>query len=159
MYAHHTKRNNGGFTLIETVIYIGLFAIIMTMSLLSVHQLLQGFSQVSGKATVQDEESFVLRKIDWALGGISNTLPAFAGTPSSITIRRYDGNQVRFRLSGTGVEISENGGSYVPITTDNVRVSNLSFTYITPTGNGPAGIMATVTINGQTASTTRYIRK
>ena len=153
------SRSNAGFTLIETIIYIGLFAVIMSSGLLVVHELLEGAAQTNARATVQDEENFVLRKIDWALGGVSSSMPAFGGTPSSITIVRYDGNTVQFRLNGTRVEMSENGGAYTPITTDNVRVTALSFSYIAPSGLGPAGISASITVSGMSASTTRYIRK
>lgn len=147
------KKNNAGFTLIETIVYIVLFAIIMTSGLLAVSQLLQGANQTNGKSTVQDEESFVLRKIDWALSGASNvSVPS----QSALSVARYDGNTVDFRLNGTAVEMREStiSATYIPITTINVKVTTLNFTILTP-----AGITATLTVSGQTASSTRYIRK
>ena len=157
-----TKKQNSGFTLIETIIYIGLFAVIMTMGLPAVFQLLEGSGQTNGKATVQDEENFVLRKIDWALGSIdpSKSYTPSLGTSAMLSLTRYDGTKVAVRQSGTEVQISEDGGvTYLPLTSSNVSVSALSFTYIAPSGSGPAGISATMTMNGFDASTTKYIRK
>ncbi|MBM3261540.1 type II secretion system protein [Candidatus Kaiserbacteria bacterium] len=157
---HMNKQS--GFTLMETIVYIGLFGIIMAMGMLSVHQLLGGSAQVNKKSTVQDEQNFVLRKIIGALGSIdpTETYTPSSGTSATLSFTRYDGMQVAVRLSGTRVEMSENGGTtYEPITTDNVSVSNLMFTYVAPSGAGPAGIAASVTVDGLEASTTRYIRK
>lgn len=153
-----SMQTSKGFTLIETIVYIALFAIIMSMGLMTTYQLLQGSAQVSGKASVQDEENFVLRKIDWALSGASNvSVP----TQTTLTVTRYDSNTVDFRLNGTVIEIRESaiGTTYIPITTSNMKVNALTFTYIPPTGTGPAGVRAVMKINGFDASTTRYIRK
>ncbi|MEK7133550.1 MAG: prepilin-type N-terminal cleavage/methylation domain-containing protein [Patescibacteria group bacterium] len=150
--------NTRGFSLIETIIYIGLFALIMGGGLLAVHQLLQASAQVNDKATIQDEESFVLRKIDWALSGAS---AIFVPSQTTLTVTRYDSNTVDFRLNGTAIEMRESaiGASYIPITTSNVTVNGLTFTYIAPVGSGPEGVTASTTINGLDASTTKYIRK
>ncbi len=157
--------NNRGFTLIETIIYIGLFALIIGGSFLAVYQILQGSAQVAVKSTVQDEESFALRKIEWALGSVQTISSPVSGTSGTLSLTRYDGTQVVVRLNGTKIELSENGGtSYLPITSDNVPVNALSFAYV-QSGVGPAGITASMTIKDvndpQTfnASTTKYIRK
>ncbi|MBI3631231.1 MAG: prepilin-type N-terminal cleavage/methylation domain-containing protein [Candidatus Sungbacteria bacterium] len=155
---HHAR----GFTLIETIVYIALFALMLTTVVLAVFQVLQGSAQVNGRATIQDEENFVLRKIDWALGSID---PTKAFTPSvgystTLSLTRYgDSQPVIIRINGTKVEMSEDGGTtYLPITTGNVTVTQLGFGYIAPTGTGPAGITASTTISGLVASTTKYIR-
>lgn len=142
-----------GFTLIETIVYIGLFSVIMTTGLLTVNQLLQSGAQTSGKATIQSEENFVLRKIAWALSGASSVS---APSPSALTVTRYDGNTVDFRLRGTAIEMRESaiGTTYLPITTGNVHVTALDFVILSP-----AGITASLTIDGFDASMTRYIRQ
>lgn len=147
-----------GFTLIETIIYVGLFALLIGGGLLVTYQILQGSAQVNDKATVQGEQSFVLRKIDWALSGASSvSVPS----QTTLTVTRYDSNTVDFRLSAGVIEMRESavGATYIPITTSNVTVNGLTFTYIAPIGTGPAGVTASTTINGLDASTTKYIRK
>jgi len=152
------RKLSRGFTLIEAIIYVGLFGLLIGGSMLSVNQILQASNQVNTKATVQQEEDFVLRKIHWALSGASAiSVPS----QTALTVTRYDSNTVNFQLNGTAIEMRESaiGPTYLPITTTNVNVSGLKFTYIPPSGTGPAGLTASTTINGLDASTTIYIRK
>jgi hypothetical protein len=155
-----------GFTLIEAVVYIGLFAFILGGTLASVWEVLQGQGKVDTRTTVQDEVSFVIHKLDWALGSIDPTqatTPA-AGTTNTLALTRYGGTQIAVRrvvVGGKGLlQMSEDGGAtYTAITTSNVDASALQFKYLPPTGTGPWGISATVTISGIVASTAKYIRK
>ena len=61
---------NRGFTLIETIVYVALFGVLMAGILPAVYSVLQGGAQINRRATVQDEENFVFRKIGWALSSI-----------------------------------------------------------------------------------------
>jgi prepilin-type N-terminal cleavage/methylation domain-containing protein len=155
-------KRNKGFTLLETIIYIALFALLMAGVLPAVHDILASRTQIGEMSTVQNEQSFVLRKIDWALASIdpSQTYTPSVGSSATLSLTRYDGIQVMVRLHSGKVEFSENGGtSYLPITTDNVTVDSLSFAYVPSTGSGPAGISALITMDGLSASTTKYFRQ
>jgi len=146
-----------GFTLVETLIYIALFAFIIGGSILTSAQLLQGSSQTATKAGIQEEENFVLRKIDWSLSGASSiSVPS----QTAMTVTRYDGNTVDFRLNASAVEMRESViGTYLPITTSNVAVNDLKFIYIPVSGTAPAGVTAQIIVNSADASTTKYLRK
>jgi type II secretory pathway pseudopilin PulG len=148
------QNNKGGFTLIEAVVYIALFSILMAGVLLSTYQIFQASGSLANKTTAQEEGNFVLRKLDWALSGASSVVPA----ANALTVSRYDGNTVDFRLNNGAVEMRESasGLGYLPITTPNVSVSNLTFTLV---GSNPAGVAAITTINGIDFATTKYIRK
>lgn len=140
------------------VVYIALLGILMTGALLSAWQILQGSAQISGRTVAQDEESFVLHKIDWALAGVKTITSPSIGTPysSTLSLTKYDGTTVDIRLNNTVVEMRENGAAYLPISTSNVQVTALSFHYLSGT---PIGIEAAVTINNSfVASTTKYVR-
>lgn len=115
-----------GFSLIETIIYIALLGLLLTTAVLTSYQILQGSTNVSNKTIVQDEGDFVVRKLDWALSSAS---AASAPTPSTLTVTRYDGNTIDFRLNGMTIEMRESavGVVYKPITTVNVRVQSLQF--------------------------------
>jgi type II secretory pathway pseudopilin PulG len=162
-------RHSRGFTLIETIVYIGLFALLIGGSIITTYQILRASERAGVKSTVQDEESFVLRKIDWALGSIDPTksYTPSSGTATTLSLTQYGStNVIIVRLNGSKVEMSEDGGTtYYPLTTSNVDVTGLTFTYIAPSGNGPAGISATLTIKNDTDSqtftsvSTKYIRK
>lgn len=85
------------------------------------------------------------------------------GTPNTTTatIVHHDGTIIVARKNGSAIEMSESGptGTFYPLTTQNVKVSDLRFSYIGGTGEGPSGISATTTINGVPFSITKYIRK
>ncbi len=64
-------KTQDGFTLIETLIYIGLFALIMTSILLATHQLIASTDKTQVRAHVEGEAQFVLSKLDEVLNGAS----------------------------------------------------------------------------------------
>ena len=153
-----------GFTLIETIIYIALLGLIMGGTLLAVYQILEGGASLSGKAVVQGEGNFLLRKLDWALSGDSS-IPTVGGSGCSqtlsITKTGFSPNPIDIRLNAGAVEMREGGigfGTYEPLTTSNVAVSCLQFRVLPAVGTGPAGIAATTTINGFEFATTKYLR-
>lgn len=145
-----------GFTLIETLIYIGLFTILMGAGFYTAFALIQSGQQLDTKTVTNSELDFVLRKIDWAISGINTINTPSSGYSSTLSVTKYDGTTIQLRQNGEKIEIKEGSSSFLPITTDNVKVASLSFQYIS--GN-PAGIIATTTINGITATTSKYIRK
>lgn len=152
-----------GFTLIEVIIYIALFSLLMGTAFVTTFQLIQSSGNLSTKNTTQEEGSFVLRKIDWALTGAKSVTAT-----STLTVTKYDDSQVVFCLDsekikiwkGTGNVPSCNNSSFIPLTTDNVKVSNFTLTTISGT---PAGITATLKITKDGVdfpfTITKYIRK
>ena len=164
-----TIKTRTGFTLIETLIYIALFSIIMVSGFVTAYQLIQGTDSLNSKTVTEEEVNFVLRKIDWALTGISSITRPSAGIlqyTDTLTTIKYGGNQIDICLDANKVKIREGGGAsvcssseFLPLTSDNVKVTTLQFQYIPPAGTGPAGVAATTTINGIVSTTTKYIRK
>jgi len=159
--------NQKGFTLIEVIIYIALFALLIGGAFIAAYQLIDVSGKLSAKTSTQEEGNFVNRKIDWALTGVQSITAPSIGTPNSgiLTVTKYGGNQVDIRLTGTKIEIKESAGPnvFLPITTDNIviKASSLNFQYL-PT-NGPAGVAATFIVVKDGVdfpfSVTKYIRK
>ena len=159
-----------GFTLVETVIYIALLGVLMVGAVTTAYQLTQHMGNVSDKNTAGEEGNFVLRKLNWVLTGTSTsatiTLPS-PSTPytSSLDLNRADGTHVivRYNANNSSIELSESGGvpssSYTPLTTVNVKVSQLQFHYLAAFGGSPAGIEASTTINGLVFSEKSYVRQ
>lgn len=139
-----------GFSLIEAIIYIALLGFLMAGAIVSAYQITQNSYLLSGKNTVQEEGSFVLRKIDWAMSG-AHDLPTVSG--SSVEIDRHTGPNVTFAWAGD--EVTLNG---VPLTTENVQVSAFDITYIPPIGTGPEGFTLKFTLDGVDFVTTKYVR-
>lgn len=154
-----------GFTLIEVIIYIGLFSLLLGTAFVSVYQLIDSSAKLSVKSTTEEEGSFAMRKLNWALSSIDlSTTPTISGSgcTQSISINKVDTSisPVVFRLNTVSginyLEIQKNGGTFYPLTTSNVTVSCLKFS---KTSSSPVGITGTVTINGVDFGVTKYIRK
>jgi len=161
-------KNKKGFTLIEVIIYIALFTILMASTFVTAYQLIQGTDILNQKTVNQEEVNFVLRKINWVLSGVSSisSPSSFFPYSSELTVIKYGGLIVDICLDAGKIKIREGGGvvvcsanDFLPLTTDNVKVTTLQFQYLPPVGTSPAGITASTTINGFVATTTKYIRK
>jgi len=154
-------KQNKGFTLIETIIYIALFSVLIGGGLVTVYELIDGSGKLSAKGTVQEEGNFVLRKLNWALTGASSITTPSSGTPPSsiLTVTKYDGTQINVQLMGTKIRMTEIGGSDDFITTDNIKVSSLEFEYLPSQGEAPVGVKATIVIDGYDFSITKYLRQ
>ena len=109
-----------GFTLIETVIYIALFAFIMTGALVSIYGILGSSARNQTKAMVQEEGSFLLGKIDWALSGVETiNLPDDSDGDGieldlTLSVKKFDTspeNPIVITLSGGDFTISRGGGA------------------------------------------------
>ncbi len=147
-----------GFTLIETLVYIALLVFLMGSAVFAVYNLISGAQHLGNNAAIQEEGNFVLRKIDWALVSATSFNTSVA---NQLTVTKLDGGTTRsivFTLNGTEVDMSENWGTAVPITTSNVQVNSLTFTSPPEPGAPTSGVRADLTVNGALFSTTRYLR-
>jgi prepilin-type N-terminal cleavage/methylation domain-containing protein len=152
------NKHKKGFTLIEVIIYIALFSILLGTGFAAAYQLITGSSSLSAKNITVEEGDFILRKISWALTGAQSINTPSSGTPLSDTlvVNKYDGSTVTFRLRDNKIEMKESAGDdiFIPITTENVFVSNLQFNYLSQNG-----ITATATIDGADFIATKYMRQ
>lgn len=120
-------KNQRGFTLVETMIYIALFAFIILGALVSIYGILGASTRNQTKAMVQEEGSFLLGKMDWVLSGTKNasvstdglTLTAvrYDGTTMTIKVSMPDGNTTIDRGSGEK-ELNNSNVSIVPVCSD-----------------------------------------
>ncbi len=75
-----------GFTLLEVVIYIGLFAIVMGGAITATVQLLKSGERNERSAAIQEEGTFLIRKINWLVTS-SSVVSAHGGDSLTITKR------------------------------------------------------------------------
>ena len=146
-----------GFTLVETLIYIALFTILIGAGFSTAYYLIQDGESLSSKTVTNSELNFVLQKLDWASTGASSFEVI---SPSELKINRYSSPAiVSFRLdAGTTtkyIQINE-GSGWTSLTTVNVEVSDLNFQTISGT---PSGIIVSMTLDGISATTTKYTRQ
>ncbi len=154
-----------GFTLIETIVYMALLGLIMTGALLTSYELIMSTSRSAGKTTVQEEGTFVERKISWALADMSAApLIGGSGCAQTLSVAKtgYAKNPIEFQRDAANnkIQMREGGtGLYSDITTINVSAGCLKFASITAVGSAPPGIIATTTIAGLDFVNTAYVRK
>ncbi len=153
-----------GFTLIEVVVYIALFSILLGGGFVTAFQLMNGSNKTYINTAIQEEGNFVLKKLEWSLTGLDPANPPSVSGSSctqtlTVTKINHPLNPIVVRLNVNTLEISENGGAYLPLTTTNVIVSCLKARIISPSGSGPSGVTATTTINGIDFAITKYFRK
>jgi len=146
-------RDSKGFTLIETIIYLALFSIIIGGGIVGAFGIIEGSDRASASAITQQEGLFVMRKLNWALTGATS-----ASVPNAehlVVIR--DSVAIDFTLDGTTVEMDG-----IPLTSENVKISNLVFTKTVIVGK-PDAIIARFVASGtkgasQSFETTKYLR-
>lgn len=178
MKISHSK----GFTLIETMVYLALYAIIMTGALVSVYAIFGSSARNQTKAMVQEEGSFLIGKTDWALSGTQSiALPPANSSGDILQVTKYDttvGNPVVItcsschNVSGGNMYITR-GGITTQLNNSNVKIIcpvQGCFTHTSASGDGinPENATSSFTVSTQTSeglsfsqdfSTVKYLRK
>ncbi|MBI4084989.1 MAG: hypothetical protein HY432_00575 [Candidatus Liptonbacteria bacterium] len=147
---------NNGFTLIETILYAGLFSLIIGFSILIVYQVLSSEAQNRSRRDVETEADFLMKKITWALNSGQNvSSPATGEISSVLTLNKYgfSNNPISFDVSGGTARMREGGGQYVPITNENVTVNNLVFLHSAAAGSIPESVQISFSVVASTSET------
>ncbi len=157
-----------GFTLIEILIYLGLFALIMVGILASAFSIFQGSGRTQTKVMVQEEGDFLLGKIGWVMTGGSNiTQPTFGNSDNTLSLTKA-GTVYNLVLSGGNLSLQ---GATLNNTNITVLAPTAPPTFVfshTGTGTNPEFITARFTLQAKTPSgqvysqdftTTKYLRK
>lgn len=180
IYQRVNKNKRAGFTLIEVVIYLALFSIIMSGAIVSIYSIIESSGRNQTKAMVQEEGSFLLGKIDWALTGVKiNTnniadinLPALGSKNNKLSLVKYEAGmpvEIVINISSNKMTI-ERAGNINPLNNDNVFVTcpPLPENCFTRSGDDIENIEASFILSTKTPeglnyeqkfSTIKYLRK
>ena len=160
------KKNKNAFTLIETLVYLALFSFLMTGIIVVVYSIFESSDRNQTKIMVQEEGSFLVAKISWALSGIKSFN---VSSPTDLSVEKYDPSGttttvITINLSGTDLNLSRAGNPSLPLNNSNVGISNLLFSHDT----NPEYVKADFTVNAKTVngmpvsqdfSMVKYLRK
>lgn len=158
-------KNQQGFTLIETLIYIALFTVIMGGVGVMAYVVIESAGRGQTRIDLQEEGDFLLGKLNWALSGASSATV----TPTTLTVSKYNfsANPLVFNASGTKLTLKEGvTGTATDLNSDIVSV-DIIFTEIPALNGRPEGVTASATLtsltpNGtrvsQSFQTTKYLR-
>ena len=154
-------RSRGGYTLVELIVAMGLFALVMLLASGAYIMMIGANRQAQAISTGIDSLSFALESMarsirtgtaydcNSASGGSTNSCtggaPLFSFTDQS-------GNTIAYELKGASIQRSTDGGQWVPLTDPSVKISSLMF-YVYDTD--PAGYKqprVTIVVSGSISS-------
>jgi len=155
---------NKGFTLIEMIVYIALFALLLAGGITTAVQLSFANAGAQENVSTQREGNFVLQKIHWALVGSELSTPTGSGCEQSISLIKFNHSQnpIVFQRNAisNAIEIVEgSAGVPTPLTSTNVKAECLTFSDIPESGSRPRGVAVTVRIDGKEFILSSYSRK
>ncbi len=154
----HTK-NARAFTLIETVVYLGLFSIIMGGVLVSAYNLIESGQRTQAVIGTQEEGIFLNRKLQWAISGATS---ASTLGPDTLVLTRPDlpanENPLTFTTTGTGLTLKRGSQTAQSLNGDGFPVTNFSAA-VTHTSGKPDSVSVTFELAGQPFIFDTYLRK
>ena len=124
-YNSNFKKSESGTTLIEVLIYILLFSFIMSATLISVNQILRFSYTSSSKTSVEQEATFIMAKINWALSNSSIILPGTITPGPVLQVNKTGVGSITFQLTGDSITMSSS-----PLNSDRVKITGLNFKHI-----------------------------
>ena len=134
----------------ETLIYIAIFSILMSGAVVGSYNLLEGGSRNMTATGIQEEGTFLNRKINWALTGATATAASPSGT--TLTITRPDlGSQSPLVITSNGTSMTITRGVSTPVVlnSDRFPVSGPSSGYMFSIQPAVAGRPSSATVSFQ----------
>jgi prepilin-type N-terminal cleavage/methylation domain-containing protein len=161
-----------GFTLIEVLVYLGLFAILMTGLVATAFSIFESSDRDQTRVLMQGEGDFLIAKINWALTGTKNINEPFRGASGSrLSLEKWINpgiaTTVVIELPAKDMVIKRGGNPEVLLNNSNVEIENLLFTHNYESAS-QENVQVSFTIkakmlNGmsvsQEFSTIKYVRK
>ena len=144
----------------EVLIYIGLFSILMSGAVVAAYQLMGSGAHNQTSVLVQEEGTFLNRKINWALTGA--TAVSVSGGGSTLTVTRPNlGAQSPLVISGGGgnVTLMRGGSAQVILNSASLKVSNLLFTETPAAFGRPTEVDVSFMVNATPFVFKTYLRQ
>ena len=133
-----------GFTLIETVVYIALLAILIGGGMIGVFNILEGSGRTRQAMYREQEAYFITRKIDAVLSEATNVDTSVLGVLQT--------DSVRIELDGEQIFLERDGGSAVPLNDTLVQATALNFAKNVPSST----LITTFTLDDHPYSVSNY---
>lgn len=152
-------KTNDGFTLIETIIYIGIIAIIISSFLLISQQIIFSASRTRQQIELTENQKFLVQKINWLLRNIDSINTPSPNTSSGIlSINKvgFNDNPMVLSLADNVVYLTTGSTttSTAPLTNNSVIVTSLTFYQLTFSSSSQNAIRVTADMENDVASTT-----
>ncbi len=156
----HSLKTGAGFTLMETMVYIALFSILMSGAVVGIYNLLEGGNRNVTASLIQEEGTFLNRKISWAM--IGSTAVSVSPGGSILTVTRPDlGAQSPLTLSsaGTAMTIERGTGLAIQLNSDRFPTHNVLFTYVAGVNGRPPSVSVSFLVQDKPFTFKNYLRQ
>jgi hypothetical protein len=149
-----------GFTLIETIVYIGLFALIFTGIFASIYPLITGAQRLTQNVATEGETAFILAKIEYALSATITdtqgvvTTPAEGATSDELILTDETGERFHFVEANDDcstaplscvLTLSTDEGTAQPLNASRVVIKDFAVKHVAPSGGAPRHLEVTFT--------------
>ncbi len=142
-------RSRKGFTLMETVIYIGLLSFITSFVVVVLYQMIGSENQGRNRTEVDGEGNFMMQKMVWALvGAQAINAPAVSATGTTLSVNKYNyaSNPIVFDVNGRNIRIAKGTSTPVILNSARVYINQLTFQHLAASGTIPEGIAITMQV-------------
>lgn len=162
---------NKGFTLVELLVSVSLFAIVMLISMGSILSVFEANKKSQTLRAVMDNLNFTLEAMtrtirfgtnyhcDYTVGTLTSPRDCVAGANSISVLDSSGLNQVTYKLSGSRIARTVNGGADYYLTSSDVTIQNLKFYVFGSTkysnGNDLYQPQVIIVVGGYAGSTTK----
>ena len=117
-----------GFSLLETLMYIALFALIMEGSFTGMLAISELAERNQTKAYLEEEADFIITKVSYEISNATTvSLSGPDATNTEINLTTAEGGNVSIELSGSALVIARGNNVGVPFSSSNVRTSKVAF--------------------------------
>ena len=123
-------KKSKGVTLIETLIYVGITAILVSSIVLLTQVILNTSVRVKTSITLEENLQFAMVQIVGKIQKAANISAPISGTANSLTLGMTSApeNPTVFSLSNGAIMMTEGSGQALPVTSNEIEITNLSFT-------------------------------
>lgn len=150
------RKKQRGFTLLEIILYLGLFALILSTSVLTFYNLSESNQKLGHEVLILNEGEFILSKIIWRINNFENIEePASGQTSTRLRLVRDDSDYSVYQDQGIiFLEIDDEKNS---LNNEGTKIENLIFENLDLTGDEKFfGITVSFEIQGQEFRTLRF---
>ncbi len=146
-----SKENSSGFTIIELLIYMGIFSILLVITLQMFGAIFDAQLESQVTSSVSSDSKFIMGRFTRDLNKASSiTTPALPGTSSATLTLVVDSQSLTYSSSSSGNLILENisAGTSDQLNSNDTKVSNVSFLRLD--GGGKDVVQITFTLTSET---------
>ncbi|MBP6904565.1 MAG: hypothetical protein KBB91_00725 [Candidatus Pacebacteria bacterium] len=156
------KTSQHGYSVLELLIYIALFAFLSVVLIQSLVTVMKTYTQAQSYRALQTNGEFVMERITRELrNGTTATTSACATTPGTLSIASTDSGGTShtnvFMVADAKAQLVTDGAGAVDLSTTEVSVTSLTFCSLTtPVGQGVKTTLVLSTTKGIPISASFY---